>query len=115
MDEESALKLIFRNNYDPDSGTVTFNARTYLYSDYEHEKKHACFYAYILQNSEALVATERTEEIDADTVEVKKITEEQFVAWQKQREKPKTRDSLTGREIWCKRKAEGRIEDDVIE
>lgn len=115
MNEENALMLIFKNGYDKYNKTVTFNAKTYSYADYTEAAKdqvYTNFYAYIFRNAETAKKTEEESRavFDTGTVEVEKITEEQFLNWKESRKRKVEKKAQTGKEIWKTRKTEEPIE-----
>lgn len=103
MDESSALKHIFKNEYNEATGTVLFSG-----TKYTREEAEGDLYSFILKNilSQPVKQEERTREIDAEMVEVYKITEEQFLEWKKKRSVSEKSGSLTGKEMWESRRME---------
>ena len=110
MDEIHALKYIFRTQFDEVAGTVTFNNKTYKYSNLEEET----FFGHILRSEEnSETVKEIKPQIDAQVTDVEKITEEQFKEWKNKRKLKEVDERMTGKMIWMEQKRRGENTADI--
>jgi hypothetical protein len=109
MDEIEALKYIFKQQFNEETKAVIFNSKTYSYTDYVRDSQHSkTFFSYILQNEETVESSVNVKpQIDAQVVEVEKITEEQFKEWKLRRKSEVVDDKMTGKAIWLEQKRRG--------
>ena len=100
MDEISVLKYIFRGEFREDTKIDTFNNRKYDYSNYSTGGRS--FYSFILEKEEEIkeLKNELIPQFDTQTVDVLKITEEQFNYWKKNKKSIKTELKANGKNIW---------------
>jgi len=108
MDEKTALKYIFKDFQilDTNAINITFNGNTYTFSSDMEGYKSA--YDYVLQkesNSESK-KNEISKEIDSSYTEIQKITEAQFLEWQKAHKRQNKTSEITGATIWKMQKSE---------
>lgn len=110
MDEVSVLKYIFRGEFREDTGIVTFNNRKYNYNEFlENSAIEGTFFSFIYRKEEEVTEhkTEYTPQIDANMIDVQKITEEQFYEWKKSQVIKEGNGKVTGKMIWMEKKREG--------
>lgn len=108
MDEKTVLKYIFKDFQILDNNAIkiTFNGNTYTTSS--DMKGYTSAYDYILQkesNSESK-KNEISKEIDSSYTEVQRITEAQFLEWQKTHKRQSKTSEVTGATIWKMQKSE---------
>lgn len=109
MDEIAALKLIFQNDF-VDEETITFNGRNYSYSEFQRSRAGPtdCFFSFIMRREEETVARKESgPQFDTLVNDVKRITDEQFAEWKKNRRITQEQKAATGKAIWLEQKRRG--------
>lgn len=104
MDEISALKLIFRGEFQEESGIVLFNNSRYDYSAYRLNKteKQSSFFSLIAREEERITEHKSGTgpQFDALTVDYQKISDEQFAQWRAGRGSRAIEGPPNGKTIW---------------
>lgn len=97
MDQISALKFIFRESFDENTGILFYNNQKF------HFKNEEDFFLTVLNGIDFKSnenASKPMNEFETNVEDVKKITEEQFYEWKKTKKVERASKKETGRELW---------------